>query len=61
MANIAKCMGKGLFSYFVHWRLLTQQKKEFLHTRVRMRIVDLFHGRLRNAFNAWKAEKGNIE
>ena len=61
MASIAKSMGKGVFSYFLHWRLLTQQKKEFVQTRVRMRIVDLFHWRLRNAFNAWKAEKGNID
>ena len=61
LACIAKSVGKGAFSYFAHWRLLTQQKKEFVQTRVRMRVLDLFHGRLRAAFNAWKAEKGNVE
>lgn len=56
---VRKALSMGVYSYFMHWRQSTQNYKEALNTRVRLRILDLYHGKLRAALSTWKAAKGS--
>ena len=56
---VRKALSKGVHTYFAHWRKSAESYKEALHTRVRLRVLDLYHGKLRAALSTWKGAKGS--
>ena len=51
---VINMFGKLLYSYFAHWKQLTQEKKQFSDTKLKDRILRTYYATMRTYLLHWK-------